>query len=221
MRGRRRWRLRKWNRDDGGGRGRREDPLGAPRPVDDPARPRDTLAPVPRGDGKLRPHVFGEELEPALAVFVVVVLAAAAGFGPAVHEAVAPVVLRALRAAGFGRVHEKVGPVDERVALVVSRVLDLAHRARFASLVANLLHRVGDENFSLLLGEAPGRERDLRAPLPRRRSRGQLGGVLVLETASAVAVRRRGSSASALRGAKGPHVAPRVLLARQAARAGG
>ena len=154
-------------------------------------------------------------------MFVVVVLAAASRLGSAVHKTVAPVVLGALGAAGFGGVDQKVGSVNERIAFVVRCILDLADCARFTGFVTNLLHRVRDENFSLLLREAPGRERDLRASVPRCGSRGQLRGVLVLEAASTVAVRRRGSSASSLVGAKRPNVASRVLLTRQAARAGG
>ena len=126
------------------------------------------------------------------------VLAAAARLGSAVHKTVAPVIFGG--AAGFGGVNQKVGSVNERIAFVVRCILDLADCARFTGFVANLLHRVRDENFSLLLRKAPGRERDLRASLPRCGSRGQLRGVLVLEAASTVAVRRRGSSASSLVG---------------------
>ena len=153
-------------------------------------------------------------------MFIVVVLAAAAGLGSAVHKTVAPVIFGALGAAGFGGVNQKVGSVNERIAFVVRCILDLADCARFTGFVANLLHRVRDENFSLLLRKAPGRERDLRLA-SRCGSRGQLRGVLVLEAASTVAVRRRGSSASSLVGAKRPNVASWVLLTRQAARAGG
>lgn len=70
------------------------------------------------------------------------------------NEAVAPVVLVALGAAGFGSVEEESDCIDGRVARAVRGVLDLADCVCFAGFVTYLLHQVGDGNFSLLLWEA-------------------------------------------------------------------
>eukprot|EP00982_Pelagococcus_subviridis_P005772 29832-Pelagococcus_subviridis.AAC.1 len=108
-----------------------------------------------------------------------------------------------------------------RIAFVVRGVFDLTRRASRAFLLSDFHHRVRDERVDVLVRERPGGVSDVRAAVTGRGAGRQKLRVLVLQDALRVRIQRGALPAAVVHGAKAPHVAARVLLAREAARAHG